>query len=190
MHGYVTGIAPSNHMAELFNITHLYEAQDQDIIIHHIVILKGETIRFHFSIKISAPATQIIKIIGFKHWTNFQSTPIIREYAGREYALYNLTNQCMKSIPQPQQKFVYDECTESGYLDPELSLWRNAPTSTGITKPYPTSYFVQSPTHNYIYCYKDNIMIYNITLECPFNVFKIPVENFQCELTQSQIQRQ
>ena len=135
------------------------------------------TIRFHFSVKTPAPSTQIIKIVGFKHWSNFQSTPIIREYAGREYALYNLTNQCMKSILQPQQKYVYDECIEPGYLDTELAIWRNAPVSTGTTTPYPISYFVQSPTHNYVYCYKDNITITNITLECPLDVFKVPVEN-------------
>lgn len=128
MHGYVTGTAPSDHMSKFFNITQFYEIQDEDITIHKIQITHEETIRFHFSVKTSQSSNQVIRITGLKHWSNLQASPIIKEYVGTNYAVYNLTNQCMKGIvppPPPTHKDSYMKNARN-----QVILIHNSPPGT------------------------------------------------------------
>lgn len=153
-------------MTDLRNI----DPRDTEFISVHQ--LTPNTLRFRFNVRLRAMDSSIYHVHSFRYWDNLTHTPSLLEYQGREYVLWNKTANCIKGIDKPIDRAVLDECSEYGYKDPDLNIWRNIVTTNNVYLNNVASY-KHSKSANYIYCFPWNVTINGETTRCPVLMFRL-----------------
>lgn len=173
---YNQGLVATRQLGELLNMTELMQIDDKDTMVGAIALKGKSTITFKFSIREKSKDTEVFRMITFKHWTNLGIKRQLMEYDGMEFAIFNRTNNCIRGIEPPMDRFVFDECMEPNHVDSRLNKWRKIDPEKEKRIPYPINSVRTTSRANYVYCYKDNITISNHTYDCPTEVFRLPID--------------
>lgn len=117
-------------------------------------------------------STKIFKIISFETWSNLTGDPMLAQYAGPPFVLYNTTANCTLGIQEPVRKGVSVRCSRHNYSDQALKLWSKKHSTTNIIKENTSTTVKQNFPYNHIYCFGQNISISNLQYTpCPPYVF-------------------
>lgn len=183
---YPSGTLDTRALGELIGMPELMSIDERNSIMKSIV-LKGEsTITFKFAIRKPSTDTDVVRIIGFKHWINLTIRPKLIEYDGWKFAIFNRTCNCISAIEEPIDRFVLDDCSMDDFVDPRLTIWKDVPVSLNTESPFPVTTAHSSADFTYIYCYPNNVTINGIVYACPAEPF---VVNNNMNFTTSGIRR-
>lgn len=156
----------------LLNMTELEGVNDEDATLHSVKQdNRDKQYVINFSFKIKDKSSKVYTAIGINHWVNITSKPVFVKYAGPQFLMHNLTNNCVKGIVTISSKFITEECDEPNNEDPSLNKWNPYRESENITTIGPT--VKRTPDTTYVYCYPFNITIPPKTHRCPPYPFKL-----------------
>lgn len=94
----------------------------------------------------------------FQFWSNLSDSPVLNQYTGSRFLVYNSSSKCAKSIEKPDQIYIDEESTQENYMDQGLDLWNQRSGD-----PYFNLTLLDKPkmtlAGNYIYCWPKIIRI-------------------------------
>ena len=173
---YAKGLVATHEMAELLNMTELTFVDSQDTHFKSVSLLTNHTVLFTFNVKVKSPNTFIYKVFGFPFWENATDNPVLKRYSGPEYIMYNETNNCLKGITDPMDKFIDERCMDTDGLDPRVLRMRNITESDPEIVNGSLPIVQKTKSYSYIYCYRNNITILEKSYMCPPYTIRIPIE--------------
>lgn len=134
----------------------------------------GKSLHFNFAIIIEYPNAKIYEVDTFNYWNILKTPPELMTYTGKKYVLHDKQHNCRKAITDTQALLIAERCTNENYLDPRLDKWEKVETASNMSELDPQVMITKF--YNYIYCFPNNITIFNISQYCPPSVFKLPVD--------------
>lgn len=88
---------------------------------------------------------------------------------------------CTKSIEIPVGQITYENC-EGEVRDPTLNQWITIKESNNILAENQNTQIKTDNFYHYVYCFPGEIIVLNMTMECPPHVFKLTMDtSFQIQ---------
>lgn len=166
--------------ARLTGIVSLKEVDSLDTKLVSISKINDHAINFKFRVMVEAHDTHVERVRAFKHWDNLDDVPRLLSYNGAEFIIRNETNNCVKAISGPPDRYVSDQCLEQDGEDPALSQWNTDDQTEDLGKYVNDSQVIKTMAYNYVYCFPGKIRIEQHTYRCPPDVFRLkPKLEFQ-----------
>lgn len=161
----------THELADLFNITALRSIEPMDTEFISVEKLTENTLRFRFNVRKSSPDTHVYKVFAFRFWDNLTGTPEMSDYQGASYVIYNSKVNCIKGAEDLTERVVFDDCSTPNLVGSNVNQWRKHATKDIYTSDLTAH--KRSAKANYIYCFPNNITIWNATYRCPTSPFKL-----------------
>jgi len=140
---------------------------ERDVYIDEIAQLDARTVSLSLYVDIARKDTFIFQLLSFKHWVNLTSEPAFVQYAGPDHAILNSELDCLRGVPKPEQRQVYEVCDTKGYRDPALSRWEKVDANEEEIKAIARPATVVLESKIIIYCMYHNISVQNLQAYCP-----------------------
>ena len=157
----------------LLNSTDFDEIDESSTILRKVKVPTSNRIQIEFIGHTVDPSTHVYRVDPFRFWANLTETPVLMEYTGEKFLIFNQTNNCVKAIDEPTHSYVSDKCEIVDGVDYRLSNWQQVmSTDDPYSQPAFTSVKNSWP-YTYIYCYRLNVTIRGETARCPPYVFRV-----------------
>lgn len=115
--------APAEYV-QLFGVKELRGVAQEDTYVESVVRRNNGVIKIDLYFVLTSNDTKVYKIASLRRWENVTTHPVLMEYKGPEYVLFNQTSNCAVGIENPMDQPVYKRCDKKMYEDPRLKLWR------------------------------------------------------------------
>lgn len=161
----------TSELADLFNLTDLHQINPINTEFISVTSPAKDTLKFKFSIRKSSLTSKVYRIYAFRYRDNLTHTPVMKDYHGPQYILYNQNINCIKGLDDIIERVVYDDCNTANYIDPSVKRWRSY--ATHDIHEQDLSNYKRTPHYNYIYCFPYEIKIGNSKYRCPTLPFKL-----------------
>ena len=172
---YLNGRVATQEMARLINLPSLAKYRGtQQTEFDSIISESDQNLRFRFTLKEKSKDTFVYRVGPFSYIEDLTTEPILVEYKGADYLIYNKTNNCIKAIDQPHQIAVMEECTQKNREDNRLKIWSRTKIDLDDDKYRQEPKVQRAVRANYIYCYQHKITIDGEIMQCPPYTFKLP----------------
>lgn len=162
-----------NTLSELLHTDLLEDIEESDVALRNVKSPKPSSLRIEFQARKRDDTTNVYRINPFRIWANLTGMPVLMEYAGERYLIYNQSSNCVRAIEEPTQNFVSETCSISGGKDSRLKIWNRIMESKNPYSQPATTIVKESWPYNYVYCYRLNITVDGETTKCPPYVFKL-----------------
>lgn len=120
------------------------------------------------------PALSIYEVKTHTHWSRLTEKPVLLNYAGPSFVIYNSTNHCLIGINDLSRNSLATPCSQTNGRLGNLNIWTNGREGSPFDQPSPTSYIEILPDVS-IYCFGRKIYIEDTEMECPPYAFTLRV---------------
>lgn len=158
---------------ELFPTKELDDIEPRSIKTRDLYSPTPEWLTLSFQAKKRDYDIEVYRVDPFRYWANLTETPVLMEYIGPSYLIFNTKTECIKGIENPITEYVIDTCDQPNGNDTKLAQWRRVlETHNPYAQPADTVAKNSMP-YMYIYCYRLYITIKFQTQKCPPYVFRV-----------------
>lgn len=169
---YRYGQAATYQLGQMYNISSLSKVLPEDTLIEEITRESANTVVIKVAIRNVSKDTKVYEVIPFKYIDNITTEPTLMVYEGANYLIYNKTSRCVKTISEPKENLIQENCIDYDFKDPKLKHW----VKQNITADYKIRpQRKRAGLYNYVYCYGYNITLLNETHVCPPYPFRLPI---------------
>lgn len=132
------------------------------------------SIRIRFTAWKASPTTKVFHVIGFRHWGNLLDEPVLYDYDGPKFVVYNAETQCVKSIDEPVAvSYIMEDCKSRNDSETNLDIWKVVAKGEPKSIPIKTEFKASKPM-SVIYCFTQKIKIASGEAQaCPPHAFYI-----------------
>lgn len=147
----------------------------KDTSANSILLLENNTLNIDFYWYEPSSEVHVMHSVAFNHFANITSAePVLMNYVGKQFYIFNSTANCLKSIKDPMVQFITDEwCDIANWHDDEVYNWQRATKNVLVGSMRPVRHM--SAGNNHIYCYGHHIQFENKTVQCPPSVIRLPL---------------
>lgn len=171
---YKRGQADMHNLAALFNNSKFYDIDPEDTFLESVTKLSNATYKFKLILRNKSQDTKAFKMLSLNYHDNITTTPSFMRYEGWKYLIFNSTSNCIKAIEYTNERMIQDRCETKDWKDPKLTHWVSYPAKDHNNN-WPRPQVNSEGLYNYVYCYKYNITMMNITYPCPSYPFKLHI---------------
>lgn len=129
------------------------------------------TYALNFRAKEKSKDTFIHRVYALPMFENIKEQRTLKVYRGPDYFMLNETNNCLKGIPVPRERFVEDQCLDKDGFDNKLQDWRPESEDT-LDEPI----IFKTLTHAFVFCFPHTIEIADKIYDCPHYTIMLPIE--------------
>lgn len=163
----------SESLGHFLNVSDFINPIPEATSAHSCEMINAETFTIQFWMKVIDKHSHILQADPFKIYTNLTGHPILREYQGPDYIIYNRSSDCTAEADVSNARFNLIFCKENHKHEDLTTSWRALFNEDNIKELRPLETVKIGQRANYIYCFPGNITIQGASTRCPPYVFKL-----------------
>lgn len=162
-------------IGEILHNGHFGGLHPKSFQVQKMMSYKKNMMRIELKGKVRDHSTHIFKVNAFYYVSKSNGTLIRKEYTGKQWALQNDTNNCVKGVEQSFNNYIETSCDTEVLRDSRLKLWKKMKLARMKDRAYTT----RCTPKSLMYCFGQNITMtkYNLTLDCPPYPFAVEMQH-------------